>query len=543
MYFFNTFDRHLIAVRYRYVLWFLMVTFVSIGCRKKLELANWEVDAVAPLAYGSVNFSDYAPEKYFTTSQDQLLNLVLSDTLLNLGLDTLIGIPDTTITESFALPIQIQAVPGFVFYQDTKTSRYEIKDVKLTFAEVRESELLIKLKNTIDHPVLFSYSILNAVNPQGDTFYVEERVEANSALDTVYDMNGYLLDLRGLDGNEYNTVVSNFSAMIHPSVPDASVTIAAGSQFTIENTVKNVIPEYVQGYFGQHNVLFNESTAIDFLDEFPFQSLNITDFDVTMTIDNGMGVDMKLRMEQIGAENTASGNAASLSHALIGSDQQFTRALQLYAPDDPVKHIRKQFKFNAGNSNLDELLEVRPDVLNSNLALEVNPLGNVTYNNDFVYYGHNLTAWMDLRIPLVIGLKGLELSDTVAFKYDASEEGGPLDRVNYGTLRCIMDNGYPFEAGLQFYLQDTTGTEIDSLLTAMQWIEGAEEESNGRVSTPRRSVIEIPVTQSKLDQLELANALRLKVILNTVGEDSVHIRSGYKMDYKIVGEFNVNVRK
>lgn len=542
MHFFNTFGRLLMPSFSQYV-WVLVVVGVLLsGCRKKRELANWDVDVTAPIAYGAVDLSDVAANENLVESQGQLLNLVFSDTLINLGLDTLIGIPDTTITEGFTLPIDIPSVPGSPFYQDVKTSQYQIRGAKLTYAIVRDSELRVKLTNTIDRPVLFTYTVLSATL-NGDTFEVQQRVEAKSTLDTTYNMNGYALDLRGLTGAEYNTIVSRFSAMIHPSVTDTVVTIKAGAQFSIENTVKNVIPEYIQGYFGNHQITFNESEPIELLDRFPFESLNITDFDVTMTIDNGMGVDLSLIMTRLGSSNTDLGTSSELNHSLIGSNLEFTRAQQLYDPADPVRHITKEVQFTDVNSNLDELLEIRPNEFVADMDIEVNPLGNISLGNDFVFYGHNLRAIMDLRIPLILGLKGLQLNDTVEVNYTAPADNSPIHRVNEGVLRFIFDNGFPFEAGVQFYLQDSAGNEFDSLLTNVEWIEGALEEANGRVLQSQQSFIEVPVDQQKLDHLEQAEALRLNVELNTTGTDSVHVRSNYQLGYRLVGEFNANIRE
>lgn len=511
---------------------------LALGCREKNDLANWDVDILVPLASGSINLSDYVPEDYIAADGSGLLNLVISEKLLDIGLDTLIGIPDTTIKEAFTFPASLTLPPGAPFFGGVKETDYKIRNAQLTLAEIRESEIEVFFKNTIDKPVLFRYSITSATK-DGNIFEVEERVEANSSINKIYTLNGYTLDLRGLDGGGYNTIVYEFTAMIHPSETDPH-TFKVGDQVAIENTIRNVSPQYVKGYFGNEEISFTDSAEVDFLSRFPFESLNITEFDVVMTIDNGIGADLRIDINKLASANTKKAKYAELEHSIIGSTLQFARAIDLHTAENEVKHVKKGYKFTDANSNLDELLEVGPDKVITDLSMVVNPLGNISLGNDFVYYGHNLSAVLDIRVPLVIGLQGLLLDDTTAFRFGQDVERDVLDQVNEGFIRCIFDNGYPFDAGLQLYLQDSSGATLDSLLPAVQWIDGAGEEVNGRVAASQRSIIEVPVNRQKLEILELSNALRIKAILNTVGTDSVHVRDDYRIDYRIVGDFNVN---
>jgi len=135
---------------------------------------------------------------------------------------------------------------------------------------------------------------------------------------------------------------------------------------------------------------------------------------------------------------------------------------------------------------------------------------------------------------------GLSLVDTTAFSFSREKEDEAVKRINSGSLRCIFDNGYPFDAGIQLYLLGSNNLVLDSLMPSLEWIEGAAEGTNGRVSATKRSIVEIPLDQDKLDRMEQASDLRIKALLNTVGTDSVHVRAEYKIDYRIVGNFNVN---
>lgn len=517
----------------------LVLLILGSGCRKELSIAEWDVDVVAPIAFGSVNFSNYTDTKNFSIDNGKLLHVIASETLLSLGLDTLIGIPDYSIDTGFFIPISISYPPGVPFFVQKEETKFDLKDVELTFVEIRDSKIEVFLENTIDKPVLFTYSIYSATL-NGDTFSIEERVEANDTLHRSFNLNGYAMDLRGEDGNGYNTVVTFIQAMIHPDETQ-NHQFQAGDQFNIQNTVTNVIPEYVVGYFGSQTASFNEIESVDLFDAVPFTRLNVTDFNVEMTIDNGIGADLELKVNQLSSSNK--GDRVDLEHSIIGQSMKFTRAINLYDRGNPVKHIQRKVLFTDENSNLDALLENRPDQFFADLFVDVNPLGNVSLGNDFAYYGHNLTASIELDVPLIVSTTGLFLTDTFAFNYLAPKDGNQLDRVNYGSLRFILDNGYAIEARVQFYLMDSLGMQLDSLLVAPTWIAGGTESADGLTVVPARSILEVPVNQARLGLMEAATEIRLETMLNTTGIDSIHVRSDQKMEFKVVADLNVSTQK
>ncbi|MEZ4720739.1 MAG: hypothetical protein R2813_02560 [Flavobacteriales bacterium] len=519
----------------------LVITTLG-GCRKKRDLASWSPEIVAPLAYGRINLADYAPEEYIAVDNERLVHFIASDTLINLGLDTIIGIPDYSVDTSFLIPIGGTSLPpGLPFLSSIKETKFPLKDVRLTHAIIRESTIKISMVNKIKAPVLFIYEIASATL-NGDTFRIEKRIEANSSLKEDYHLDGYTLNLRGSENKSYNTVSTKMQVMIHPDEATSHM-FTAGESVDIKSTVADIIPQYVVGYFGNQIAKYDEKQSLTQFSELPFEEMNITDFDIVMTVDNGIGADLGLVINALGSQNTTIGRASALKHDIIGSTQQFTRAINLYDDQNPVKHIRKTISFTDENSNLDELLEIKPDQFTADLSIEVNPLGNISRGNDFAYYGHNLTALMDLDIPLVVSAKGLRLIDTVAFEFDRPEEDDPTQRLNSGNLRFIIQNAYPFEAGLQFYLLDQSGVLIDSLMNGRAWVDGAFENEKGLVDAPVQSIVEIPIDQTRIDNLDVASLLKADVRLNTVGTDSVHIRTDGYIDFKVVTDLSIKAGK
>ena len=258
----------------------LLAGVILSSCRRDIELANWDMDVLVPAAHGTINFSDYDSDQNTYADANNLLHIVAEETLISLGLDTLIGIPDYSIDTGFVVPISLNFPPGVPFFYQLDETKFELKDVELTYALIRESNITIFLENTIDKPVLFQYGIYSATL-NGDTFLLEARIEANDTLNRTFTLDGYELDLRGEDGMDFNTVVTFLQAMIHPDETQ-NHQFKAGDEFNVINTVTGVIPEYITGYFGNQTILFEEDETLEVFNQFPFQSINITDFDVNL---------------------------------------------------------------------------------------------------------------------------------------------------------------------------------------------------------------------------------------------------------------------
>jgi hypothetical protein len=510
---------------------------IATSCRRDLQLASWNVDVLAPIAYGEVNFSDFITSENLVSDNEELIHIIATETLVSLGLDTLIGIPDYSIDTGFVIPLSITFPPGVPFFVQKEDTRLEVKDVELTFGVIRASEIEVFLENTIDKPVLFQYAIYSATL-NGDTFFVEERIEANDTMTRKYSLEGYDLDLRGESGTGFNTVVTFIQAMIHPSETE-NHKFNAGDEFNVKNTVKNIIPEYVEGYFGNQSIRFDEDESVKVFEKLPFKSVNVTEYDMDLFIDNGIGADLKLSINELTSFNGSTSNRVGLSHSIVGSKELFTRAINLYDQNDPVRHIQKAYSFTDENSNLDKLLENRPDRFLFDLSIEVNPLGNVSLGNDFAWYGHNLSAIMKLDLPLIVSVKGAEFTDTTDFVFESGQSANTTKRINSGQLNLYLENGYPFGATVQFYLMDTIGTVIDSLLSMPTTLDGALENQLGVVEESVKSVVAIPVDQELFSNLEEAGLLKTNVQLNTTGLDSIHIRSNSLIGYKLTADLNV----
>lgn len=523
------------------LLLFALSALILFSCRRDLKLAAWDVDVIAPLASGQVDLANLVESDRLATDNSGLYHLVSNDTLFRIGLDTLIGIPDTTISNEFVVPVGSITIPqGVVFYRDTNRISYKLKDIGLTFAEIRESLISVDLLNTIDEKILFRYSILSATL-DGDTFRVEELIDANDNFETEFNLDGYDIDFTGLNGDKVNTLITTVEIMIDPNAASPH-TFQAGDKFALDIIFRKIVPEYTRGYFGQQQSLFSDSTEIDLFSSIDFEMLDLTEFEVRMMVDNGVGTDLQLSLDRIGSYNSESNVGVNLNHSVVGTNLQFSRAIDLHPSQNDVKHTQKEFVFDEDNSNLDELLELKPDNLIFDLDLEINPLGNVSLGNDFVYYGHDLGAYLSVDVPLKVGVRGLVLSDTFDFNIADSGDNVQFDPLNEGRLILYLNNGFPIEGTVQLILLDEDDIILDSLFDAPAAIQSGIPVQGSATVSSTESVIEIGVSQAKLESLNETRRVLLKSILGTNEGEVTSIYDNGTISFKLLADVNLNTQ-
>ena len=97
---------------------------------------------------------------------------------------------------------------------------------------------------------------------------------------------------------------------------------------------------------------------------------------------------------------------------------------------------------NNDNSNIDVFIENLPNEISLSAEVEINPLGNVTDGNDFIYTAQPLQATLDIDLPLNIGAQNLIFTDTL----DIASE---LNFSANGELMLYVTNAFPFETTLR----------------------------------------------------------------------------------------------
>ena len=515
------------------------------SCKKKLE-TSWDVDVLIPLIKTTLNISNLIEDSLIQTNTDNSLSIVYENTLFELSLDTLVQIPDTTITDTFFL-LPLPFPPDLPICIDFPTCiaeqeiRFNFNGPELTIVKIRSGEIKIELTSTVQERTVLNYQMPGATKGE-IPFEFNEEVPAGSqsspaTITKTFDMTGYTIDLTGSNGNDFNRISTIFIAKIHPD--GDTTTPIAGDYLMMKNSFIDITIEYARGYFGQYNIIAEDSTDLDIFDNIISGSFDLESIDIALNIKNGFGIDIQATIKNLTSINTQTNNSVPLNHPIIGSAINLNRATDNPSPPLPFTYSDYDIIFNNSNSNTDELIENIPDRISYSFDLMINPDGNQSLGNDFLYYDSDLKIFANIELPFSLTANELVLIDTVEFTLS---ENNIID----GFLYLYADNGFPFDVTPQFYLLDENNIITDSLIIPGAAIEAAPLDNQLKVTGKKLSKLAIPLSKVKLDKLYETKKMLIWLKLTTTQPpptqpNYIRIYSDYVIDLKLVGDFNYGI--
>ncbi len=437
---------------------------------------------------------------------------------------------------------------------------FEINDIQLYEMDAREGILSIDAYNTIEDPVHFTYT-LPGLTIDGDTFSVSGIIDAASngqasVLHMVHDVSGYHLDLRGAGPTErlYNQDLNNNGVIDEDTVNTVFVLALAGidstghlislslqDSFIFESSLTELVPEYGKGFLGKDTFPGSGNTRPGLFDKLNDANISLEDARLSLKVSNQIGLEAALYIDEITATNTHTLQSKTLQ--ITGIDNPFSFA----KPDDPfsidvdVDPVIKTITLDNSNSNAKELIEILPDVISHSIEFYLNPDNDYPpfcTGTDFIYYNSDMTANLNIEIPLSISASNIVLSDTIPI--DITQES--FENINSGSLFLVVDNGFPLTAKLSIYLLDGLNIEIDEL-EVQSYVSAAnyDTESN-KVISSEISRLEIKLNQSNIDNLINAENIRVIVSFNTSPQNQyVRIYSSYTLDLFLTADVNYHI--
>jgi hypothetical protein len=530
------------VLKTKYILVFLLLSFTFFSCRKDFERANWDVDLLAPLIKTTLNLQDLLPDSVIQTNPDTTLKLVYQTNIFDVDMDSLYRIPDTTISDVYTFTLSSVASPGSSFYTENNEIKLNITNgVELNYALIESGFIEIEVFSEIKEKIIVSYKI-PSITKNGDTLMLTEVIDAATISQDGYfikkiDISGYELDLTGVSQSEVNTMITVASGTVDTNAA-GPVTISSGEKITYNNKLIDIVPYFVRGYFGNQQLHYGpETTTLNIFDKIVSGTLDLDQVDVNIEFKNGIGVDAQLILDQFTTLNTNTPSSATLGHSVIGAPVNINRAQLTYTIPE-VSYSSYNVAINTNNSNIDQLIEIFPNQLLYDIYLTINPFGNISGGNDFVYRKHSLETNLNVEFPLSLVANSLTLADTINFSLpDESETGRIID----GTLFLYANNGFPFSASMQLGMYDEYNNFIQSIPVNNQ-IQAAPVDGNLRVIAKKESVLSIPLNTNDVDNLYRAKKILLYIGFTTQPQSQfIKIYDGYEIDIQVVGDFSYNV--
>ncbi len=180
----------------------LAIGFLAVeSCRKDKSVSLWDADELVPLVNTSVNLYNLSNYEEINSDSSGALILSYQDDLFSLDLDSLIKLPDTSLTERIENIIFVGFPPGISInlLQDEETE-LAIADAELVEATIRSGTINVSITSTFSEPTTINYELSSATK-NGNPLIISEPIIAGSISSPTtvvksYSLTDYNIDFR-----------------------------------------------------------------------------------------------------------------------------------------------------------------------------------------------------------------------------------------------------------------------------------------------------------------------------------------------------------
>jgi len=420
--------------------------------------------------------------------------------------------------------------PAQNLIDDSLDVNYNLRGPLFTSFIIRSGIIDFKTTSTIQDTTHISYAIPGA---KKNGISIDEKLNVNpggksgTTVNDSFSLNGYNVDLTGKSRHSTNTFYNILTAHLDSTGKLESLSLA--DSISIFYGLFHVVPEYAQGYLGKTTYIEGPDVVpLDFFKNMSANKLSIPKLSVTLHLTNGIGAQASAVLRSITAFNSRTNQQVALKSSLfIGVP------LNIPAAPDTLHTSSVDFALDNSNSNITDILAILPDKLIYLFNFTIDPNGNTSNYQDFIYYGSTISASLNIKLPLQLGIDGLTLEDTLTPNITNNID---LSKIQEGTMHINVSNGYPLSARLQLYILDNMGHITDSLFSSSANTILAGSGGSGN-TIPGNGIINLTLSQNQWQEISAKKRLIMKVILNTTNKQVQTIYSNTHFTAKITGEF------
>lgn len=524
------------AILLRSVLPFALLLLLFAGCRR-LEPTSWDTEWTGPLFKTSLGVRNLLGDSLISAGPDGNLSIFYQRSFNTIPNELLADIPDTALVNYYALPFgALTLSPGDPLLSQITEIKFGVPTAELQSVWVRSGRVRVVIDNQVQKAVKLSYKIPSAKS-NGNPLVIDVILPgAQGNIPGTYrntiDLAGYRFDLRGQALNKANTIFTDINAQIDPQA-QGTVLVSSQDSIVIKVFLEDIIPEYAKGYFGQPQV---ESTVKDeattLFDPVISGYFKLESAAIRMKVKNYIGADGTMKISNITSINTKTGVAVDLGGQVAGRTFNIHRA-----GDYPLTPTEYSFDISTNTSAINQFIENMPNVIRSGYSLKVNPLGNMSGGNDFVYFDKAVDARLEVEVPLRFEMNYLTIADTLETD---SVNLPQVSIYNGGKIKLVVSNGFPLEAALTLYFIHDDGT-LEPVFDTFT-IGAASTGSNGKVTMPWSSILPATVSAELAERLLKENRLLAMARFHTPGK--VQLYDDYRLNLQLVADagFTISVK-
>jgi hypothetical protein len=413
--------------------------------------------------------------------------------------------------------------PYQVLVDDDTTFTFDAGDAQLDRILMSEGDIVMNIESDLNTALTFEYRIPSATL-NGQEFYISREVPAGGSIDEVISLSGYEFDLTGKDGNEYNTIYVESFAKIDSS--DELVTVSVNDDISSSISIEGITLTAAWGFLGQDTI--SESSESSFVELGNLNGdLDFEFIEVKMITENYIGASANLNILRI--ESFSGGSSIQLESPSLASPFVVDAATESQNQTQPVIPATSEIVFDESNSNIDKIVESRPNSLAFDFEMIIN-VSNTSQDDGFIYLDYGVNSELQVEIPVSFKATNIFIQDTVDVSLSVP------DIIENGSFSIIVNNGFPFTAEFKMQLMNEDGALLTELVSE-NIVQASELDENGITIQPTRSNLRFPF-EDLSNVLNNTAQIGIEATLNTEPSDQfVKLYSDYNINFTIIANF------
>ena len=519
---------------------YLLIIILIVSCKKKTT--SWDSDWSIPILNDSITLNNYYNDSTISINGSEL-NIGLRRTVLNLGINDLIKIPDTTINQIFSPALNISNVPpGTEFVNTVEEHSLEIGDAELKKVIVKNGKIEVSAFNPLNTSVILTIEI-PGTSLQGNVFsqsfiLAPGSISNPSSAIEILDIDGYEIDLTGESEMSFNKLQTRLTIQTDPS--GNQIDITSNHDFEAKARIKDLTLDYAKGYFGNSIMSEVKTFIVEQLSHITEGTMNLNLSLLDIEIENGMKCLFSVKLNSISNTNNLL-NTVDLTSSNLGEDILISQALGSWGTLSPsTTHIL----FNSANSNFEEFIENLGTNQSLDYDIKINPQGNISGGTDEIFPESKMRVYSSLIAPFAVGLDGFTVRDTFSINLNQDQN---KTHVNSGLFRLKAMNSFPISASPILYLMDDNNNILHTVIGNAQIsssLMGTMNSITGLLE--KESLVDFFFDEAVIDDLDILSKMIVELRFDTPNPSNgiseiQSIPYGAKVKLKLSGIFNSTV--
>ena len=510
---------------------------------------QYDASFAAPVAWGDLAFTDalrmYDSTGLFIVNEEGYVSLQYLTRVSSNKVNEIIYLNNQNVNGTVESPdfnfAQFSAFNDTVsfFYTDFLTFSMFNAEAEIDSLILKTGIMDIATNSTFSHSARL-YVKFPSVTKNGVPFSTifTYTPGGGSSVSLNNDFTGYNIDLTQTPTNFNEIPVEIRLTLFWSGTTDNSGTVS------FDVNMKDMQYKIMHGYFGE-NTLFFESDTIDISlfknDDWDIERYLFMDPKFKVYYWNSYGVPSQFYFDHLVAHSVLQGDMNILDDANnlpIGPANPYDVNYALVVG----QRMLDSLKVNKENSNIDDVVNARPQWIQFKARATTNPAGLDHHN--FVIDDSQIEVEVIMELPLWGYIYNWNLKDTAKVDLsDLQNEYNPIKRV---LVRVDIQNGFPIEAFGQVYFTDENYVILDSLFYTYEerLLDAAKVDASGKVLDFSRKVTKIEYVDERLKKLETCKYVVYAAQANTtnaVAGTVIKIFKDYRVKFDVGFEVDLEV--